>query len=143
MEHKGCMRTGIEDKDILQFTQTDGEILFEWNNLCYEKLKCGKREAIPNNCVQFNRDYLINLKILPFKARLHPGRSFDKSPGNKINNPDLDDSTVAQHVVKSEHSAYRKSNCSTNFEAGDLEDIDSLEVSEAIESEDLYRRLPE
>ena len=56
------------DKEILEFTLMDGDIIFEWNNLCIEKQKWERKGRLSNSCAEFNRDCLINLKILPFQA---------------------------------------------------------------------------
>lgn len=58
------------DKEALEFTFIDGDILFEWNNLCDEKRKWERKGCLSNECAEFNRDCLINLKILPFQAGL-------------------------------------------------------------------------
>jgi hypothetical protein len=58
------------DKEALEFTFIDGDILFEWNNLCDEKRKWERNGCLSADCAEFNRDCLINLKILPFQAGL-------------------------------------------------------------------------
>jgi hypothetical protein len=58
------------DKEALEVTFIDGDILFEWNNLCDEKRKWERKGCLSNDCAEFNRDCLINLKILPFQAGL-------------------------------------------------------------------------
>ncbi|RFU32514.1 hypothetical protein B7463_g3820, partial [Scytalidium lignicola] len=58
------------DKEALEFTLTGGDVVFEWNNLCDEKQKWERKGCLSINDVNFNRDCLINLKILPFKAGL-------------------------------------------------------------------------
>jgi hypothetical protein len=58
------------NKEDLEFTIIDGDILFEWNNLCDEKRKWERKGCLSDDSVEFNRDCLINLKILPFQAGL-------------------------------------------------------------------------
>ncbi len=58
------------DKEALEFTFIDGDILFEWSNLCDEKRKWERKGCLSDDCAEFNRDCLINLKILPFQAGL-------------------------------------------------------------------------
>jgi len=60
------------DKRALEFTAEDGDVLFEWNNLCYEKRNWEQegRGRFSLSCAEFNRDCLINLKIIPTKGGL-------------------------------------------------------------------------
>jgi len=60
------------DKRALEFTAEDGDVLFEWNNLCHEKRNWEQegRGRFSLSCAEFNRDCLINLKIIPTKAGL-------------------------------------------------------------------------
>ncbi|PMD60266.1 uncharacterized protein K444DRAFT_482987, partial [Hyaloscypha bicolor E] len=57
-------------KEALEFTFIDGDILFEWNNLCNEKRKWERKGCLSDDCAEFNRDCLTNLKVLPFQAGL-------------------------------------------------------------------------
>ncbi|KAH8674435.1 hypothetical protein BGZ60DRAFT_404018 [Tricladium varicosporioides] len=58
------------DEGDLEFVPADGNILFEWNNLCYEKQEWERKGRLSQECAEFNRDCLINLMILPFQAGL-------------------------------------------------------------------------
>ncbi|KAH8800513.1 hypothetical protein F5884DRAFT_810648 [Xylogone sp. PMI_703] len=58
------------DKEALEFTFIGRDVIFEWNNLCDEKQKWERKGYLSTNNADFNRDCLINLKILPFKAGL-------------------------------------------------------------------------
>ena len=59
------------DNDSLEFTLHDGDVVFEWNNLCNQKKLWERTKLLSNNCADFNRDCLINLKIMPFKGGLY------------------------------------------------------------------------
>jgi hypothetical protein len=52
------------DNGDLAHTLIDGAVLFEWNNLCNEKRVWEKRGHLSVDRTEFNKDYLINLKIL-------------------------------------------------------------------------------
>ncbi|KAH8772314.1 hypothetical protein BGZ57DRAFT_764072 [Hyaloscypha finlandica] len=54
----------------LEFSLVDGDVLFEWNNLCNEKRVWEKKGRLSVNSAEFNMDCLINLKILPVQAGL-------------------------------------------------------------------------
>ncbi len=58
------------DQGRLECTQINGDVIFEWNNLCKEKREWEKKGRLSHNCARFNEDCLINLKILPFQAGL-------------------------------------------------------------------------
>jgi hypothetical protein len=58
------------DQGGLQLIPNDGDILFEWINLCDEKREWERKGRLSNNCAEFKRDCLINLMILPFQAGL-------------------------------------------------------------------------
>ncbi|TVY17570.1 hypothetical protein LARI1_G004942 [Lachnellula arida] len=58
------------DKEALEFTLEDGDVIFEWNNLCDEKRQWERKRTHSVQSVGFKRDCLINLKIIPFKAGL-------------------------------------------------------------------------
>lgn len=58
------------DKGALEFTAEDGDVLFEWNNLCDEKRNWEREGHFSLSYADFNRDCLINLKIIPTKAGL-------------------------------------------------------------------------
>jgi hypothetical protein len=58
------------EEGSLEFSLTDGDVLFEWNNLCHEKQLWEKRRRLSVDIAEFNMDCLINLKILPFQAGL-------------------------------------------------------------------------
>lgn len=55
-------------KGALEFTFQDGDVIFEWNNLCDEKRNWEQKRSLSFSSTEFNRDCLINLKILPAKA---------------------------------------------------------------------------
>jgi hypothetical protein len=55
-------------KGALEFTFQDGDVIFEWNNLCDEKRNWEQKRSLSSSSKRFNRDCLINLKILPTKA---------------------------------------------------------------------------
>ncbi|KAH6666159.1 hypothetical protein B0J14DRAFT_491608 [Halenospora varia] len=61
---------GRLDQGDLEFMPVDGDVLFEWNNLCDEKREWERKGRLSHNCAEFNRDCLINLMILPFQAGL-------------------------------------------------------------------------
>jgi hypothetical protein len=61
---------GRLDQGDLEFTRVDGDVLFEWNILCNEKRRWERKGRLSQNCVEFNRDCLINLMILPFQGGL-------------------------------------------------------------------------
>ena len=61
---------GQLDKGDLEFMVVDGDVLFEWNNLCDKKWEWERKGRPLNNSVDFNRDCLINLMVLPFQAGL-------------------------------------------------------------------------
>jgi len=61
---------GRLDQGDLEFTLVDGDVLFEWNNLCDEKRGWERKGRLSDNCAEFNRDCLINLMILPFQGGL-------------------------------------------------------------------------
>lgn len=54
----------------LEFSLVDGDVLFEWNNLCNEKRVWEKRGRLSVDIAEFNMDCLINLNILPVQAGL-------------------------------------------------------------------------
>ena len=56
------------DNNALEFTLDDGDVIFEWNNLCDEKKQWEKHECLSIIDSDFNRDCLINLKVIPFKG---------------------------------------------------------------------------
>ncbi|TVY14768.1 hypothetical protein LARI1_G008253 [Lachnellula arida] len=58
------------DKEALEFTLEDGDIIFEWNNLCDQKRQWETKRSHSVQSTEFKRDCLINLKIIPFKAGL-------------------------------------------------------------------------
>ena len=58
------------DDGSLELSLVDGDVLFEWNNLCDEKRVWEKRGRLSVNNAEFNMDCLINLKILPVQAGL-------------------------------------------------------------------------
>jgi hypothetical protein len=58
------------DNKVLEFTLEDGDVIFEWNNLCDQKQQWEKKGLLSISCADFNRDCLINLKIIPFKGGL-------------------------------------------------------------------------
>lgn len=58
------------DKGHLEFTLVDGDILFEWNNLCDKKREWERKGRLSNDSADFNRACLINLMILPFQVGL-------------------------------------------------------------------------
>ena len=58
------------DNDALEYTLEDGDVIFEWNNLCDEKRQWERKGHLSVSCMDFNRDCLINLKIIPFKGGL-------------------------------------------------------------------------
>jgi len=61
---------GLLDQGDLKFTVVDGDVLFEWNNLCDEKREWERKGRLSHSCAEFNRDCLVNLMILPFQAGL-------------------------------------------------------------------------
>ena len=63
------LQTRLDD-DALEYTLEDGDVIFEWNNLCDEKRQWERKGRLSVNCTDFNRDCLINLKIIPFKGGL-------------------------------------------------------------------------
>jgi hypothetical protein len=58
------------DDNRLEFTLKDGDVIFEWNNLCEEKRLWDKTGRLSVRSAEFNRDFLINLKILPARGGL-------------------------------------------------------------------------
>lgn len=58
------------DDNRLEFTLKDRDVIFEWNNLCKEKQLWDKTGRLSVHSAEFNRDFLINLKILPARGRL-------------------------------------------------------------------------
>ena len=58
------------DKDALEFTLEDGDVIFEWNNLCDEKRQWERKRSHSVQSAEFNRDCLINLKIIPIQGGL-------------------------------------------------------------------------
>lgn len=56
------------DEGALDFTAIDGDVIFEWNNLCDEKRHWEQNGCCSITCDEFYRDCLINLKIMPTKA---------------------------------------------------------------------------
>lgn len=58
------------DQGDLTFIPLDGDVLFEWRNLCEEKKKWENNRCLSSDSAEFNRDCLINLMILPFQAGL-------------------------------------------------------------------------
>lgn len=58
------------DQGHLEFTFVDGDVLFEWNNLCDEKRVWERKGGLSHHCAEFHRDCLINLMILPFQGGL-------------------------------------------------------------------------
>lgn len=57
------------NEGALEFTGIDGDVIFEWNNLCDEKRHQEQNGCYLITCDEFYRDCLINLKIMPTKAR--------------------------------------------------------------------------
>ncbi|OBT47235.1 hypothetical protein VE00_03481 [Pseudogymnoascus sp. WSF 3629] len=55
-------------RSALEFTFEDGDVIFEWNILCDEKRNWEQTKTLSSSSTEFNRDRLINLKILPTKA---------------------------------------------------------------------------
>lgn len=58
------------DEGALEFSLVDGDVLFEWNNLCDEKRVWEKKGRLSINNSEYNMGCLINLKILPVHAGL-------------------------------------------------------------------------
>ncbi|OBT82273.1 hypothetical protein VE02_09776 [Pseudogymnoascus sp. 03VT05] len=58
----------MDSRSALEFTFQDGDVIFEWNILCNEKRNWEQKKALSSRSTEFNRDCLINLKILPAKA---------------------------------------------------------------------------
>ncbi|KAH6675997.1 hypothetical protein B0J14DRAFT_427352, partial [Halenospora varia] len=52
---------GRLDQGDLEFMPVDGDVIFEWNNLCDEKREWERKGRLSDNCAEFNRDCLINL----------------------------------------------------------------------------------
>ncbi|KAL5325382.1 hypothetical protein ACEPPN_006507 [Leptodophora sp. 'Broadleaf-Isolate-01'] len=65
------LQSRLEQGD-LDFTFEDGDVLFEWNNLCDEKRRWEVKGQLSENTADFNRDCLVNLLILPFEGGLGP-----------------------------------------------------------------------
>ena len=53
------------EKGALEFTLKDGDVVFEWNNLCDEKQKWERQRCLSIDSPEFLRDCLINLKLIP------------------------------------------------------------------------------
>ncbi len=58
------------DKGALEFTLEDGDVIFEWNNLCHEKREWERNRRFSVSCAEFKKDCLINLKIIPIQGGL-------------------------------------------------------------------------
>ena len=58
------------DKDALEFTLEDGDVIFEWNNLCDVRRQWERKRSDSVQCAEFHRDCLINLKIMPIQGGL-------------------------------------------------------------------------
>ena len=56
------------DNNALEFTLDDGDVIFEWNNLCDEKKQWERHGFLSIIDSEFDRDCLINLKVIPFKG---------------------------------------------------------------------------
>lgn len=54
----------------LEFTLEHGDIIFEWNNLCDERREWEKKGCFSVHGADFNRDCLVNLKIIPIRGGL-------------------------------------------------------------------------
>ena len=52
----------------LEFTLRDGDVVFEWNNLCDEKQKWERQQCLSVDSPDYNRDCLINLKLIPIQG---------------------------------------------------------------------------
>ena len=65
------LQSRLEQGD-LDFTFEDGDVLFEWNNLCDEKRRWEVKGELSQDSDEFNQDSLINLLILPFVGGLGP-----------------------------------------------------------------------
>jgi len=68
-----CINTLLQarlDEGSLEFSDGDGEVLLEWNNLCDIKRRWEKKGYPAAESAEFDLNCLINLKILPFKAGL-------------------------------------------------------------------------
>jgi hypothetical protein len=59
---------GLLDQGDLEYIPVDGDIVFEWNNLCDEKREWERKGCLRHDCAEFNKDCLINLMILPLQA---------------------------------------------------------------------------
>ena len=53
------------ERGALEFTLKDGDVVFEWNNLCDEKQKWERQRCLSVDSPEFLRDCLINLKLIP------------------------------------------------------------------------------
>ena len=59
---------GQLDEKVIEFTVEGGDVIFEWNNLCDERREWEKSGRLSVCSAEFNRDCLINLKILPIRG---------------------------------------------------------------------------
>ncbi|KFZ13521.1 hypothetical protein V501_03677 [Pseudogymnoascus sp. VKM F-4519 (FW-2642)] len=121
------------DNGALEFTAEDGDVLFEWNNLCDEKRNWEREGRFSLSCADFNRDCLINLKIIPTKAGL--GFKGSQLVSANLDKPDLltKNLWVAPEVL--EDQGYRRLSTDDDSSSSDSE---YYEVEEGDEYDDEY-----
>ncbi|KAG4412482.1 hypothetical protein IFR04_014376 [Cadophora malorum] len=123
------------DEGSLERSPVDGDVLFEWNNLCDEKRTWEENGCLSVNDAGFNIDCLINLMILPVQAGL----------GNEVlrlvtSNRDKPGASIAVLGVGLKDSDHLRSRAASWFmtesDTSSLESDDSEYVDDQEETDD-------
>ncbi|PVH72073.1 hypothetical protein DL98DRAFT_577015, partial [Cadophora sp. DSE1049] len=123
------------DEGSLECSSVDGDVLFEWNNLCDEKRTWEKKGRLSVNNAGFHMDCLINLMILPVQAGL--GNEVLRLVTSNIDKPDA--STVDLWVGPKDSESLRCRAASwfmTDSDTSSLESGDSDYVDDEVETDD-------
>ncbi|XMA13697.1 hypothetical protein WAI453_006488 [Rhynchosporium graminicola] len=123
------------DEGSLECSPVDGDILFEWNNLCDEKRTWEKKGRLSVNDAGFNMDCLINLMILLVQAGL--GSEVRCLVSRNIDKPNV--STVDLWVGPRDSESPRYQASSWFMTDGDTpasESEDSEYVDDEVETDD-------
>ncbi|CZT53509.1 uncharacterized protein RSE6_15124 [Rhynchosporium secalis] len=123
------------DEGSLEISPVDGDILFEWNNLCDEKRTWEKTGHLSINDAGFNMDCLINLMILPFQAGL--GNEVRRLVTRNIDKPNVSTVDLGVGPGESESLRYRTGSWfMTDGDTSSSESEDSEYVDDEVETDD-------
>ncbi|KAH7309381.1 hypothetical protein BKA65DRAFT_469477 [Rhexocercosporidium sp. MPI-PUGE-AT-0058] len=123
------------DEGSLECSPVDGDVLFEWNNLCDEKRTWERKGRLSVNNSGFNMDCLINLMILPVQAGL--GNEVLRLVTSNTDKPNV--STVDLWVGPKDSESLKCRAASwfmTDVDTSSLESEDSEYVDDEVETDD-------